>query len=93
MKIDTHGRTIHNLKAVSGSTINNPNGYSQISYNVSTGELYENWHAGNPKNSWTQYDDPEIITVARTSKHMTMQELADAVHTKLQEKEWKASLK
>lgn len=86
MKINKHGRKIRNLKAVSGATIDNPNGYSQISYDTVTGELMENWHIGNPQTSWTQYHDPDIITVARTSRHMTMQELADAVHQTLQSK-------
>lgn len=79
MAVNTHGYKIRNLRKVSGETVDNPLGYSQISYNVATGELFENWHSGSPMTSWSQYHDPDVITIANTSKHMTMQQIADAV--------------
>lgn len=78
-KINTHGLKIINLRKVSSETVNNPVGYSQISYDKATGELLEAWHVGDPLTSWTQYHDPDIIHVCNTCKHMTMQQLADAV--------------
>lgn len=79
MAINTYGYQIRNLRKVSGETVNNPLGYSQISYNTTTGELSESWHQGSPETTWSEYHDPAVITIARTRKHMTMQQLADAV--------------
>lgn len=87
MKIDTHGYKLVNLRKVSGETVNNPLGYSQISYDTKTGELFENWHHGTPQTSWSQYHDPDVITVANTSKHMTMQQIADAVRDAMVQRE------
>ena len=79
MKINKHGLKMKNLKAVSGATVNNSWGYSQISYDMATGELLEAWHVGNCMTSWTEYHDPDVINVCNTSRHMAMQEIADAV--------------
>lgn len=78
-KINTHGLKIINLRKVSSETVNNPIGYSQISYDKATGELFEVWHKGTPLTNWSEYHDPNIIHVCYTCKHMTMQQLADAV--------------
>lgn len=86
-KIDKHGLKMVGLKKVSGATVNNPNGYSQISYDMSTGELYEDWHVGSRMTSWSVYRDTAVINVANTSSHMKMQEIADAVFTAVQEHE------
>ena len=83
MKINKHGIKMTNLRAISGATVNNANGYSQISYDRSTGELLEAWHIGNSLTSWTEYHDPDVIHVCNTRRHMTMQELADAVRDAL----------
>lgn len=79
MKVNKHGIKMTNLRAISGATVNNPNGYSQISYDLATGELLEAWHAGDYMTSWTQYREPSVILVCKTRRHMTMQQLADAV--------------
>ena len=83
MAINKYGHKILNIKAVSGYSVDNPNGYTQISYDTSTGELFADWHAGNSETTWTDYHDPNIITVAKTREHMTMQQIADAVHAAL----------
>lgn len=85
MKINKYGIKMTNLKKISGETVNNPAGYSQISYDRSTGELMETWHAGSNQTSWTEYDDADIIHVCDTRRHMTMQQLADAVRDRLAE--------
>lgn len=87
MTINKHGIKMTNLKDISRRTVNNAAGYSQISYDRSTGELLETWHAGSNMTSWTEYHDPSIIHVCDTSRHMTMQQLADAVRDKLDELE------
>ena len=85
MKINRHGIKMTNLRAISGATVNNPAGFSQISYDISTGELIESWHIGSYMTSWTEYNDPDVIHVCNTRRHMTMQELADAVRDALAE--------
>jgi hypothetical protein len=74
-----HGYPIRNLRAVSRATVDNPAGYSQISYDTQTGELLEAWHVGTPLTSWTDYHDPNIIWIMSTHTRVTMQQLADAV--------------
>ena len=83
MAINKHGIKMVNLRKISGETVNNPAGYSQISYDRATGELLEAWHPGTWATSWTEYHDPDVIHVCNTSRHMTMQELADAVRDAL----------
>lgn len=78
-KVDTHGLTINNLSSVSSATINNPRGYSQISYDTETGNLLESWHVGHPSESWTSFSSESVIHVINTRRHMSMQALADAV--------------
>lgn len=87
MKVNTHGYKLVNLRKVSSETVNNSRGYSQISYDMVTGELFENWHPGSPENSWSEYHDPDVITVANTRKHMTMQQIADAVRDAMVQRE------
>lgn len=83
MKVNTYGIKMVNLEEISKETVNNRNGYSQISYDRSTGELLEAWHAGSPLTNWTEYHDPNVIRVCCTSRHMSQQKLADAVRDAL----------
>lgn len=85
MKVNRHGIKMLNLRKVSGQTVDNPIGYSQISYDTATGELFEDWHYGDSLTSWTQYRDPDVIHVCNTRKHLTMQQIADAVRDRLDE--------
>lgn len=87
MKTDKHGYKINNFRRVSGATVDNLLGSSQISYNMATGELFADWHPGSPGNNRTIYSDPSVITIAFTNKHMTMQEIADAVYLAAQKYE------
>lgn len=88
--VDKHGIKMVNLREISGETVNNNQGYSQISYDTATGELLETWHVGSSDCSWTVYHDPSIIHVCNTRRHMTMQQLADAVRDALA---WEAKVK
>ncbi len=83
MALNTYGIKMIGLRKTSGATINSSNGYSQISYDKATGELLESWHVGSPMDSWAEYHDHDVIHVCNTSRHMTMQQLADAVHCAL----------
>ena len=80
--IHKYGLKMNNLRAASGNTINwmpRSGGYTQISYDRATGVVLTNDHVCLGYNSWTEYHDTAIIHVCNTSKHMTMQELADAI--------------
>lgn len=89
MKLNKHGIKMTNLKKISGETFNSQNGYTQISYDRSTGELIACWHYGTSQTSWSEYRDPDIIHICDTESHMTMQELANAVWDRLSEIEYR----
>ena len=44
-------------------------GYTEICYDRGTGEVYTIDHAD--VNNWTQHNDPDILTVCCTSRHMS----------------------
>ena len=80
--INTYGLKMNGLRKASGNTINwtpRSGGYTQVSYDRATGEVLTNDHVSLGYTSWTEYHDPATIHVCNTSKHMTMQELADAI--------------
>ncbi len=80
--INKYGMKMNGLRAASGNTINwtpRSGGYTQISYDRATGEVLTNDHVSLGYNSWTEYHDTAIIHVCNTSKHMTMQQIADAI--------------
>lgn len=82
-KIDTHGLKITGLKKASGETENHgaySGKYNEIFYNTNTGEVWTEFQYSLGSNSWTVYDDPAIIRIGETSSHLTMQQIADAVH-------------
>ena len=53
--------------------------YVQISYDTSNGEILTNYHYNLGQNSWTAYNDADIITICNASNPMTMQQIADAI--------------
>ena len=81
-KINTYGIRLIGLKTASGCTKNygaySPE-YVEVFYDRSTGEIWTRYHYSLGQNSWTQYDDPNVIRVCTTSNHMTMQEIADRI--------------
>lgn len=83
MKLNKHGIKMVNVREISGATVNDPKGYSQISYDLETGELFEVWHPGNSDQEWSEYHDENVIHICNTRRHMTMQEIADAVYREL----------
>ena len=94
-KINKHGLKMRGLKAASGETKDYgcySGHYIQISYDTDTGDILTDYHYSLGQNSWTQYHDPAIITVAIASSHMTMQEIADAIALALEgEREWQVA--
>lgn len=81
--INTHGLTIKGLKAACGKTVNwapRSGGYTEVFFDRSTGEIWTVDQVSLGMNSWTQYDDPDIIKICNATTHMTMQQLADLVY-------------
>lgn len=82
MKVNKHGLKMRGLKAASGDTQNYgyySGQYIQISYDTETGDVLTDYHYSLGQNSWTEYRDPAVITVCNTSRHMTMQQIADRI--------------
>lgn len=84
-KINTHGLKMVGLKKASGDTRDydrdfyTRSNYIQISYDRDNGEILTNLHSSLGYNSWSEYHDPAVITICYTSRHMTMQEIADRI--------------
>lgn len=83
MKTNTYGLTLNNLRKVSGSTANWPihsGGYTEIFYDIATGDLWSVDQVSLGGNSYTQYDSADVVKVCDTNRHLTMQQIADLVH-------------
>lgn len=82
MKVNTHGLTIKGLKKASGETEDygafSPT-YNEIFYDRETGEVWTKYQSSLGMNTWTEYHDENIIKIGNTQRHMTMQEIADAI--------------
>lgn len=84
MAINTYGLTIKGLRKASGETVNwqrNSGCRTEIFYDREMGEVWTVDQVS--ENSWTEYRNPSIIKICTTSKHMTMQEIADAINREL----------
>lgn len=82
-KLDKHGMKMVGLKAAAAATENyNTLGFrDDIFYDTETGEVWTRFHAS--ENSWTEYHDSGVKLVCKTNKHMTMQEIADAIYDRV----------
>jgi hypothetical protein len=81
--INTYGLKIKGLRNACGNTVNwdaRSGGYTEIFYDRSNGEVWTVDQISLGFNSWTEYHDPDVIKVCNTSRHMTMQEIADAIY-------------
>lgn len=80
-QVDIHGRTMHGLKKASGWTKGlYPPEYIQISYNTETGEVLTSHHYDIGENSFTRYDDKNIILVTRTDEDLTQKQIAEKIN-------------
>lgn len=82
-KVNYHGLTIKGLRKASGSAVNwapRSGGYDEIFYDLSTGDVWTVAQVSLGCNSWTEYRDGNVIKICNTSRHMTMQEISDAIY-------------
>lgn len=85
-KINTHGLTIKGLRKASGKTENYSffdNLSTEVFYEISSGEIWTKQQYGKDYTTYVNWKD--IIRVCRTSKHLTMQRLADLVFEAVEE--------
>lgn len=83
-KINTYGLKMTGLKKASGSTQNHgfySGLYEEIFYSLSTGEVWAKSQCSIGHNAWTVYDDSAIVKVGETCEHLTMQQIADMIHS------------
>ena len=82
-KINTHGNKMVGVKAASGDTksigLRGAPTYTQISYNMATGEVISDVFFDFSGSSWVEYHDSHIITIGNLHKPTTMQEIADLI--------------
>ena len=90
MRINTYGMKIMGLKKARGETRNYgdySDCYDEVFYNRASGEVWTVYQVSLGGNSWTEYHDPDIIKICNAYHHMTMQQLDDAIHTRVAELE------
>ena len=89
VKINTHGLKMTGLKATSGETKGLCGYYSgsyiEIFYDRSTGEVWGNYQVSLGQNTWTRYDDPNVVKICNVSEPHTMQQIADLVRDYMRE--------
>ena len=79
---------MNGLKKASGYTENygfDTGNYVELFYDKCTGDVWGVFQCSIGQNNWTVYNDPDVIKVCNTSRHMTMQEIADCIRDRLQE--------
>ena len=80
--VNTHNLKMVNLDKASEETCNwklRSGGYTEIFYNMETGEVWTVDQVDIGHNSYTVYHDPEIIKIGETERKMTEQQIADAI--------------
>lgn len=84
-KVNKYGLKMVGLKKVSGETkdYGHYSGmYSELFYDRASGEVWSVFQYSLGQNTYTLYHDRSIIKICNTSRHMTMQEIADAIHAR-----------
>ena len=79
-KVNKHGLEMNGLRDAAGETRNFPNRFGsriQVGYNHKTGEIRCTFHV--TPNSWTEWNDENVIHVGYFSRKTTMQEIADCI--------------
>lgn len=83
--LNKHGLKIEGIKRASGNTVNYPSNmglYTEIFYDKSTGEVWTVDQVSFSHQTWTEYNDPDVIKICETEKHLSMQEIADEIYQK-----------
>lgn len=54
--------------------------YLQLNYNTKTGEAWTDYHYSIGHNSWTGYNEPDVITCGNITEPKTQKEIAAMIH-------------
>lgn len=87
MKINKYGYKMVGLKKASGETKDYGDfsgSYVEIFYDRRTGEIWTRYQYSIGHNWETKYHNSDIIKVCTTSKHLTMQQIADEIKKRLE---------
>ena len=82
MAINTHGLKMKGIKAAVGEI---PTGgyysgeYAEIFYDKARGEVWAKYQYSLGQNTWTVYDNRDVIKIGNYSGKTTMQQLADDI--------------
>lgn len=57
--------------------------YMQLNYNTTTGSCWVDWLYGYAGNSFSQYDDPDIITCGYIYRPLTQKEIKEKIINEL----------
>ena len=83
MKVNTYGYKMVGLKAASGESKGLRGYYSgeyvELFYSPADGTVWTKYQYSLGQNSWTVYDDPDVIKICNISQPATMQQLADLI--------------
>ncbi len=89
MKVNTHNIKMTGLKAASGDTKSLRGYYSgsyvEVFFDRQTGEVWTKYQYSLGQNSWTVYHDDNVVKIGNFSAPATMQEIADAIASRLAE--------
>lgn len=103
MKTTPNGNPVNyeRLCSASENTVNwarGSNAYTEIFYDRSDGDVWTVDQISLGHNSWTRYDDKNIIKICDTEKHMSTDKICEMIDYKMQmekiyddefEKQWK----
>ena len=85
--VNTHGLMMTGLRKVAGETKDLSGYYSgqylQLNYDISTGDVFTDYHCSLGQNWWTQYNDEAVINCRNISNPATMQDIADMIWEKV----------
>lgn len=84
--VNTYGLQIKGIKKASGDTRDYgcySGSYVEVFYSAETGEVWTVYQYSLGQNTYTVYDDAAVVKICNTSRHMTMQEIADAIYERV----------
>lgn len=79
-KVNKHGLEMNGLRYAAGETRNFPNRFGsriQVGYNMKTSEIRCAFHV--TSDSWTEWNDDDVINIGFFSRKTTMQQIADRI--------------
>lgn len=82
--IEKYGLVMKGLKSAAGDTHNEKpysNWHSMVFYDMDADEVWTEFIYG--RNNWCVYENKNIVMIADTTQHLTMQEIADKIKAAL----------